>query len=523
MIGMDVAYLKHILRVRQNDKWGAGMNATKCGKALFCFAIIFFLIFITSTATMASLQVFPGAEGFGTAWSIKDWPDTTPDIYRVDTLSLNRSGSDPELIKTYQNYKEYYSSLKGALSASGARIIVFEISGYINWSDITTGWGFRLENPYVIVAGSTSPSPGITIKGATLRISTHHVLIENLRFRIGDIAGSSSCISPDLSNVIQIEDLPDEDDTYSVVLDHLSLSWSVDKILGTYYDIHDITVSNSILAEPLDTENPPLGGCYHPKGSGHNYMMLLTGAAGSSNISIIKNFLSNGRQRNPYVDDAGGDNARIVFVNNLVYDAGDILGNMHTSNTPKVNIEGNVYIKGPHTTQNSIMYLYNDGMNAELYVADNSLSEKPPAPRSEPPADAWTLVGGSGKSDSIKAASRTVTYPISLTVLPNYEVENQVISNAGAYIQYRNDIPNDVDSRIIDNLKTGKGDYPKTAPTYPILSKNRRILSLPINPYNDDDSDGYANIEEWLHEFKKKVEGGNIFLSPPKNLHIDTP
>jgi hypothetical protein len=42
---------------------------------------------------------------------------------------------------------------------------------------------------------------------------------------------------------------------------------------------------------------------------------------------------------------------------------------------------------------------------------------------------------------------------------------------------------------------------------WPELAENRRTLSPPENPHDDDDGDGYTNLEEWLHEFATKVEG----------------
>ena len=42
---------------------------------------------------------------------------------------------------------------------------------------------------------------------------------------------------------------------------------------------------------------------------------------------------------------------------------------------------------------------------------------------------------------------------------------------------------------------------------WPALAENRRELTIPGNPSGDDDSDGYTNLEEWLHGFAADVEG----------------
>ena len=118
----------------------------------------------------AQLPVFPGAAGFGT---------NTPagrggTVYKVTNLNASGAGS-----------------LNACTDASGPRVCIFEISGTISLtSDI------NVTNPYLTIAGQTAPSPGITLRGAALRISASDVLVQHIRLRAGDaLAGPNLTIA----------------------------------------------------------------------------------------------------------------------------------------------------------------------------------------------------------------------------------------------------------------------------------------------------------------------------------------
>ena len=49
------------------------------------------------------------------------------------------------------------------------------------------------------------------------------------------------------------------------------------------------------------------------------------------------------------------------------------------------------------------------------------------------------------------------------------------------------------------------------------LAANKITLAIPANPHGDDDSDGYTNLEEWLHKLAAEVEGAEVFLSTDLN------
>ena len=93
-------------------------------------------------------------------------------------------------------------------------------------------------------------------------------------------------------------------------------------------------------------------------------------------------------------------------------------------------------------------------------------------------------------------------WPIDYVAMPHEEVKAHVLSNAGAR-------PNDrdaVDRRLVRDARTGTGTIKdcvsgcaRNAGGFPALARNRRALDLPSNPHGDSDSDGYTNLEEWIH------------------------
>jgi hypothetical protein len=105
-----------------------------------------------------ALPIIPGAAGFGMdtpAGSGRhlDPPHTT--VYKVTNLNTSGPGS-----------------LTAALEAEGPRVVVFEVSGNIDFRPYRA---LAINNPYLTVAGQTAPSPGITLVGCELHLNAHDV------------------------------------------------------------------------------------------------------------------------------------------------------------------------------------------------------------------------------------------------------------------------------------------------------------------------------------------------------------
>lgn len=252
------------------------------------------------------MAVFPGAVGFGT----KTAAGRGGTILRVK--NLNDSGPD---------------SLRAAVGASGPRIIVFETSGRIDLkSDLT------ISNPFITIAGQSAPAPGIMITGRTFKVETHDVLVQHLSIRVGDENKPDD--SGRTADTIQVSGT----ETYNVVFDHVSASWSIDEIVGIGYGIKDISFLNCLIAEPLNKS-------IHPKNA-HGYAFLL--GDNSTRVSLIGNMIGHAIERLPRIQ--GGS---FLLVNNVMYNKGgeDFSSIGANNGTPTyLAALGNLYLEGPNGT-----------------------------------------------------------------------------------------------------------------------------------------------------------------------------
>lgn len=72
--------------------------------------------------------------------------------------------------------------------------------------------------------------------------------------------------------------------------------------------------------------------------------------------------------------------------------------------------------------------------------------------------------------------------------------------------------PNDrdpVDRRVVQDVRRQTGSVlasQETAGGWPSLAEKRRKLKVPKRPNNDDNRNGYTNLEEWLHQHARAVE-----------------
>ncbi len=225
-------------------------------------------------------------------------------------------------------------SLRWALSQSGARTIVFDVSGTIELkSDL------KISNSNVSVLGQTAPGDGITVAYYTLNNNANNVIIRYVRFRRS-----------------QVKDVNDGADGFwgrnrnSIILDHCSASWSIDE-LASWYDNKDFTMQWCLIAEGLC--NPG-----HTKGA-HSYGGIWGGKPASFHHSVIAHvqnraprfngarYESTNYDKNLYANTVLAEN--VDFRNNLLYNWGNGAGSYGGPGGGQINIVNNYYKAGPGT------------------------------------------------------------------------------------------------------------------------------------------------------------------------------
>ena len=279
-----------------------------------------------SGALADGLPAFPGAEGFG----------------RYTTGG--RGGAVYHVTKLTDDGSE--GTFRWACNKSGARTIVFDVSGtiYLN-SEL------KLKNGNVTIAGQTAPGDGVCVADYPFVINSDNVIIRFMRFRLGN------------RHVDKHEgDGLGGMDRKNIIVDHCSVSWSIDECLSVYGS-KNITLQWNIVSQSLKNSG-------HSKGS-HGY----GGNWGGSGASYHHNLLAHHDSRTPRLGPRPGTqkDERMDLRNNVIYNWG---GNgCYGGEGMNVNIAYNYYKPGPATLKRSAAIQYRlaaPGIRTVDYCLDKS-------------------------------------------------------------------------------------------------------------------------------------------------------
>lgn len=273
------------------------------------------------TCMQAQQIAFPGAEGYG-KWTVGGRGG------RVLTVTnLNDSGE---------------GSFRDAVEQTGARIVVFAVDGTIELKS-----PLRINNDSITIAGQSAPGDGICLKDYPLVVNASNVIIRYIRVRVGDrYRLDSDGVGGGRYG------------QKNVILDHLSVSWSIDECLSIY-KTENLTVQWCLVAHSLNTS-------VHTKGS-HGF----GGIWGGYKATFHHNLLANHASRNPRFSSVDGTKW-VDCRNNVVYNWGfkTAYGGGHHA---EINIVNNYYKPGPASQHHRLLDVAEDG-TGRYYVAGNVMA-----------------------------------------------------------------------------------------------------------------------------------------------------
>jgi pectate lyase len=387
-----------------------------------------------------------GFEGYGSDTRGAYNGSATPTIYYVTNLNDDGTGS-----------------LKYGMEMSGARVIVFNVSGTIWLNDYIT-----VDNPYLTVAGQTAPSPGICLQGG-IWIETHDIIIQHIRIRWGNTGslGYGNCEWEDCLQIGQSGVT-----CYNIVIDHCSISWSCDENFGTWYAGHHITWQWNIVSE---------GFLSHSCG-------LIT-SPDMYSTSIHHNLFAHNAERSPFIRGYGN----FEIINNVVYNWRDDATNIGAETSAQYgNIVGNYYKQGDDTSSSyGGISVWMSAVSASRYYVHNNIDVEYRPTNSY---DDWDLVCCSETKRSNIPLFTQNDNPINTSSA--FEAYDAVLNNAGARPLDRDT----VDERIVEETQDGTGGQigsESQVGGYPTLASNTVGCSIPASPHSDY-GDGYTNLEHFL-------------------------
>lgn len=329
-------------------------------------------------------------------------------------------------------------SLRYALNQTGPRIILFKTSGTIKLKS-----ALRITIGNVTIAGQTAPGDGICIRDYPVTIESDNVIIRFIRFRLGDESNQEA-------------DALGGRFHKNIIIDHCSMSWSVDECVSFYQNVN-FTLQWCLISESLRNS-------VHDKGP-HGY----GGIWGGRNASFHHNLLAHHDSRNPRLGEVGGDVFALTDLvdlrNNVIY---NWQGNScYGGEAMNANIVNCYYKPGPATTKTERIIAIDKNIETgnavsniwgKFYIGGNYMSASVRATN-----DNWTYgvysqfhskYGVVPEVEKIELKLLSPLNSFSVTTHTAQKAYDKVLEFAGASLKR-----DTVDKRIIHDVSTGTATF----------------------------------------------------------------
>ncbi len=432
-------------------------------KGLCCAATM------AATAVWAeTLPAFPGAEGAG-AMAVGGRGGRV-----IQVTNLDDSGP---------------GSLREACTLEGPRTVIFRVSGIIDLKG-----PLDIKHGQLTVAGQTAPGDGVCLRGGDVGVKADDVVLRYLRVRPGDVSGKEY-------DGISVSN------SHRVVIDHCSVSWSVDEVLSVTGASDAVTVQWCIIAEALRNS-------VHHKGA-HSMGSLLRSENGTYSFHHCLYAHNNTRNPRPGDNYNGSPGVLLDFRNNVIYDWGGMCG-YGAEERFRLNYAGNFLKAGPSTANDERRTAFHiGGPGNRAFLSGNGLDGFPEADTDNQRLLAWP--GKLSETDRATVIAPTAYEAPPVATESARDASSAVLEGAGATLPKRDA----VDARIVREVREGTGhiiDSQREVGGWPEYAsspapEDRDVDGMPdawehrhgLNPNDPADGpqkangDGYTNLEEYLN------------------------
>lgn len=408
----------------------------------------------------AQTIAFPGAEGFGQYTT----GGRGGKVIVVNTLDDDGPGS-----------------LRKAVTAKGARIVVFAVSGTIHLQS-------KLEiKGDITIAGQTAPGDGICLADYPVGLNGDNIIVRFLRFRMGDKNQNKGMV-----------DGGGGDDAFggtrrrNIIIDHCSMSWSTDEAFSVYNG-DSTTLQWNLISEPLNYS-------YHYEAGDKDFEHHGYGGIwGGKHTSAHHNLFAHCNSRNPRFDGIRNiPEENVDFRNNVIYNWGG--NNAYAGEGGNYNIVNNYYRSGPETKKNVTYQVVNPWSKppkipyGKWFVDGNYVDGS-----HEVSSNNWQGVRlGEKNADDPALAKATAPFAIvQVATQPAKEAFELILKSVGCSSPNRDTL----DERIINDVKHRKGRFIDVQGGYPhgtaydaTVNAWPALKSLPASA--DKDQDGMPDVWE---------------------------
>ncbi|MDB5269434.1 MAG: Por secretion system C-terminal sorting protein [Hymenobacter sp.] len=510
-------------------RFAAGRSAVRVGLGLVAT-----VAGLAASAPVQAQQLsFPGVEGAGRFVSGGRGRAATPTtVYEVTGLAdTNTPGT-----------------LRYAISQSATvapyRTIVFRVCGTIHLTN-------RMNIPAnTTIAGQTAPGDGICVADRQVTVNGNNVIVRFVRFRTGDRYPQQTGIG--MTNGNGDEDALSSTERKNIVVDHCTMSWSMDEAFTFYGATTDsMTLQWNLISEPLNYS-------YHFETGDTDYERHGYGGIwGGRRASFHHNLFAHCVSRTPrwngtrYGAAVGSENCD--FRNNVIYNWGTG-ANAYGGEGGNYNMVNNYYKYGPttgtSTTNRSRVFGAYKQTTApvlpypQLYIAGNYVDGSPIVTAAN-----WKGVAMNGGSAADTVLSK-VTTPFNVAPLNTQTAQAAyaaVLQNVGCVLPVRDAL----DQRIINDVQTRggavidvQGGFPHGTPiatsqgAWPVLScgpapadsdhdgmTDAYETANGLNPNSAADrqtiaANGYTNLENYLNGLVAVATGTRPTGAVLEPLHL---